>query len=94
MNKELQAIQDAMDKSSGRDRDKAVKLADKYVSDHPDEFNELRDLSIEACVQAVEVFRAAGLTESEQRVEAWLLHKFEPQTIGGLAQPTVRIPGK
>jgi hypothetical protein len=96
MNKELQAIRDAMDKTSGdgRDRESAVKLADKYVAAHPDEFAEMADMTIEECVQAVDVFRAANLTDSEQRMEAWLLHKFAPQNIGGPAAPTVRIPGK
>ena len=94
MNKELEAIREAMDKTSGRDRDKAVALADKYVAAHPEEFAELQDMPLEACVQAVEVFRAAGMTESEQRVETFLLHKYEPQQVGGLAKPQVRTPGK
>lgn len=96
MNKQLKAIGDAMDKTTGdgRDHAKAVELADKYVDTHPDEFTEMQDMTLEACVQAVEVFRAANMTESEQRMEVWLLHKFQPQSIGGPAQPTVRTPGK
>jgi hypothetical protein len=96
MNKALEAIHDAMDKASGdgRDHAQAVALADKYVAAHPDEFNEMQAMTIEACVQAVEVFRAANMTESEQRMEVWLLHKFEPQNVGGPAQPQVRTPGK
>lgn len=26
-------------------------------------------------------------------VEVWLLHKWDPQNIGGVAAPTVRVPG-
>lgn len=94
MNKELSAIRDAMDKTTGggRDREGAVALADKYVAAHPDEFAEFADMSLEDCVKAVEVFRAAGMAESEQRVETWLLYKFAPQTIGGPITPVVRNP--
>lgn len=65
-------------------------LADAYVAEHPDEFKELSSLSIEQLVQAVDVFRAAGLTESLWRVETWLFHHFEAQNIGGPAAVVVR----
>lgn len=90
----LEAIRDANDKNTGdgRDRDKAVKLAEAYVKANPDMFASFKGLSIAECVQAVDVFRAAGLEEEEWRAEAWLLAKFEPQNIGGEYQATVRLP--
>jgi hypothetical protein len=90
---ELDAIRDAWDKSTGdgRDEDAARNLADQYVAANPGEFAELAKLSLEECVQAVEVFRNANMADSQWRVETWLLHKFEPQNIGGAAAPTVRI---
>lgn len=95
MNAELEAIRDAMDKSTGegRDREFAVQLAEAYVRSHSDQFDGLRDRSIEDCVRAVDVFRAAGLDDEQWKVEAWLLAKFEPQQIGGTYHPVVRIPG-
>lgn len=89
----LEAIRDAWDKDTGggRDEEAARTAADAYVKDHPDEFTELADMTLEQCVQAVDVFRAANMVDSQWRVEAWLLHHYEPQNIGGAAAPTVRI---
>lgn len=89
----LKAIRDAWDKTTGggRDEDEARALADAYVAEHPDEFTELATMTLEQCVESVEVFRAAGFADSQWRVEAWLLHHFEPQNIGGTVAPTVRV---
>lgn len=89
----LEAIRDAWDKTTGdgRDEDGARKLADAYVAAQPDEFTELAGMTLEQCVQAVEVFRNAQMADSQWRVETWLLHHFAPQNIGGAAAPTVRI---
>ena len=72
ISEELAAVKDAMDKSTGdgRDHDLAVELAEAYVKAHPDLFVSMRDMSIEDCVKAVDVFRAAGLEEEHWRVEA------------------------
>lgn len=93
MDNELQAIQTAWDKDEGggRDEEKARALADQYVADHPDLFTALADKSVHECVQAVEVFRDAGMVDEQWRVEAWLLHHFNAQDIGGPASATVRI---
>ena len=48
---------------------------------------------IEECVNAVSVFRQAGMAEEQWKVEVWQLHHFEPQQIGGPIQAQVRIPG-
>ena len=94
--KEMATIADAMDKTTGdgRDHAKAVDLADKYVAKHPDEFKEMEALTLEQCVQEVEHYRNVGRADKEQLFEIWLLHKFEPQNIGGTAQPKVRVPSK
>lgn len=96
MNPELQAIRDAMDKKTGdgRDADKARELADQYVADHPDQFEQMADLTLKQCVQAVATFRNANMVDDQWRAEAWILHRFEKQHIGGAASPQVRIPSK
>jgi len=95
MNAELEAIKDSWSKDtgSGRDEEGTRALCDAYVEAHPEQFDELRNMTIDECVQAVSVFRAAGMEESQWKVEVWLLHHFEPQQIGGQVQATVRIPG-
>jgi len=94
MNKELEAIKDSWSKDTGdgRDEEGTRKLADAYVVAHPEEFTELRELSIDECVTAVSTFRNAHLEESQWRVETWLLHHFQPQQIGGEYTAQVRNP--
>ena len=94
--KALQAIRDAWDKDvgDGRDDAKARQLADEYVAAHPEYFTELRTKSVHELVRAVEVFREAGMLDEQWRVEVWLLHNYEPQQIGGAAEPQVRIAGQ
>ena len=91
---DLDAIRDAWDKETGdgRDEESARALADEYVAEHPEEFAELENLTLEQCVQAIDAFRAAGLDKSVWRIETWLLHRYEPQNIGGTYAPQVRIP--
>lgn len=93
MNPELEAIRDAMDKETGRDTERAVALSDAYVAAHPDQFASLTGLDMEQCVAAIDVFRAAGMDEDLWRVQAWILHRFEFQTIGGPVTARVRVPG-
>jgi hypothetical protein len=100
MNDKLQAIKDAWDPGdpetknvdAKRDEDKTRKLADAYVKANPDEFTELAEMSEDDCVKALEVFRAAGMEDSEWKVQAWLFHKFEPRNIGGTYEAKVRVP--
>lgn len=97
--KELGAIRDAWSKDSGKGRDEelARKLADSYVKAHSDEFSKLSELEIDQCVQLVDLFREGaekGLPDMEDsllHVETWLLHKYEPQDIGGPVKAKVRI---
>lgn len=93
MDSDLEQIRDAWDKSTGdgRDEARARELADAYVEAHPDEFASLKELSLEECVKAVDVFRAAGMETDVWRIETWLWHRYEPQVIGGQADAKVRI---
>lgn len=94
MNPELEAIKQAMDNTNGdRDIDQARALADAYVTAHPDEFGHLQTMPIETVVATIDVFREAGDDDSQWRVEAWLLHRYEPQTIGGPVTARIRVPG-
>lgn len=93
MNPELEAIRDAM-AQPGRDIEQARALADAYVAAHPDEFGLLATMPIESCVAAVDLFRNEADEASQWRVETWLLHRFEPQTIGGPVTAKVRVPGQ
>ena len=95
MNAELEAIRFAWDKNTGngRDEDGTRAMCDAYVEAHPEQFARLRNKTLEECVNALSVYRQAGMEEDQWIVEAWLLHRFEPQQIGGQAQATVRIPG-
>ena len=94
MNKELEAIKDSWSKDTGdgRDDEGTRALADAYVAAHPEEFTELRELSIEDLVTSVSTFRDAHLEESQWRVETYLLAKFAAQSIGGEYTAQVRNP--
>lgn len=93
MDATLEAIRTAWDKTEGEGRDEvaARNLADEFVTTNPDLFTSMATMRVEELVTAVENFRASGMEEEEWRIEAWLLHHYEPQNIGGSAQPTVRI---
>ena len=90
---EITNIEHAMDPDTGtgQDLETARALADAYVAANPGQFSELATKTLEECVRAVDVFRSAGMTGEQWKVETWLLHHWEPQTIGGEAAPTVRI---
>lgn len=106
MNAELEAIKDAWDKNTGNGRDENARaMADAYVAAHPELFATLANMTLEECVQSLSAFRQAAMNpaemlalkqlgidpeESQWNVEAWLLHRFEPQNIGGPAQVRVR----
>ena len=79
-----------------QDIDRAREIATEYVQAHPDEFEDFREWgtdqdALEQTVQAVEVFRTAGLRKQWARAEAWHLATWEPQNIGGTAQPVLRL---
>lgn len=93
MNDDLAAIKAAWTNPAGRDDNAVRAMCDAYVTANPAEFAEFASMAISACVTAVETFRAAGMEESQWRVEVWLLHRFEAQSIGGEYQAQVRIPG-
>lgn len=94
MNAELEAIKDAWDKDTGDGRDESARqMADAYVEAHPEQFEPYEALGLEELVNLVSIFRSQGMEESQWRVETWLLHRFEPQQIGGTYRATVRQTG-
>ena len=92
MKAELQAIKDVWD-AVPRDATLARTMSDDYVTTNPSEFTGFEDKNIEQLCSAIDTFREAGMDEEVQRMEVWLLHRFEPQNIGGTYQPQIRIAG-
>lgn len=87
LSSELTAIQSAVE--SG-DFATARSLSDAYVAANPSVYADY-DEDIHLGVKRVEVFRDAGLETSQWQAEAWLLHTFDPQNIGGIAAATIRV---
>lgn len=83
--KELLAIKDSWDKSTGggRDEEGARELARAYVDKHPERFGDLANLDLPQLVKAVETFREAGTATAQWLVETWLLARVPKQYIGG-----------
>lgn len=96
MDTELEAVKDAMDKATGdgRDRDKAVELSDAYVAAHPEKYAGLDKFDLPLLVQLVSEKRTAGDEQGQWELEAYLLHKFLPQNIGGEYKAEVRLPNQ
>lgn len=92
MNEQLEAIKDAMAKDTGEGRDHglAVELADAYVDAHPDLYAGLDKVSLPVLVKVVEEHRNNGRDEDAWNIEAWLLHQYAPQNIGGEYTAEVR----
>lgn len=92
----LAEFRDALDKESGsgRDLDRAREIADKYISEHPDQFTDYVNMTTQEISDAASVLRAAGMDDAATRVEMWVRAKFEPQNIGGEVEAVRRaIPG-
>ena len=92
MKAELQAIKDVWD-AVPRDATLARTMSDDYVTTNPSEFTGFEAKTIEQLCGAIDTFREAGMDEEVQRMEVWLLHRFESQNIGGTYQPQIRIAG-
>lgn len=88
MNADLVAIKEAVEAGNF---DGARTLADAYVAANAGDFTDEADLTIEQCVAAVDVFRAAGVDTPLWEMETWLLHHYAPQDIGGTYQPQIRV---
>lgn len=87
----LEDIQAAWDNSEGnRDQALATSLSISLVEDNPEMFADLEGKELPQIVEALEIFRAAGMEEEEWKCQAYLFYKFEPQNIGGTYQPKVR----
>lgn len=96
MNKELEAIKDAWSKDTGdgRDRDATVALCDAYVAANPDLYAGLDKFDLPTLVTLLSNRRDAGDDEGAWNVEAYLIHAYEPQQIGGEYKAQTRIPGQ
>ena len=93
MKAELQAIKDKWNETP-RDEAACRSMSDAYVAANPGEFTGYEGKTIENLALAIDVFRDAGMDEEVQRMEVWLLHRFEPQNIGGVYQPQIRVVGE
>lgn len=93
LNTDLLAIKDAWDTETGNGRDMplAQSLSDAYVAANTGYYDGFSDMDLPSLVGALETFRAAGMENDEWSVQVWIWHKFEPQNIGGLYQPQIRI---
>jgi len=90
----LQAMYNAWDKEIGQGREEVEtrKLADKFVAEHPEFYNEaFRVKSEPELVRSLDVLRQAEMHEEVARIQAWLWHHFEPQQIGGEVQSVIRV---
>lgn len=94
MQTELEAIKNAWDNTDGnRDEQLARDLSDALVASNPELFNDIQHKSLEQLATDIDIFRAAEMEDQVWLIEAWCLHRFEPQNIGGTYQPQVRVPG-
>jgi hypothetical protein len=93
MHEDLENLRDAWSPENKEDRNETLarSLADQIVADHPEWYEDYGSLTLEQLVTTVEVFRSAGMENEQWKVEAYLLHKFAPQNIGGEYQAQLRI---
>lgn len=80
-----------------------LQMCDQYVRTHSNEFDELKNLTLEQCVQTLEILRAASQIEGNamassqvedmMRIEVWVRNHFEPQNIGGEVTTRIRMAG-
>lgn len=94
MNDDLQAIKDAWDKTTGdgRDEEGTRAMADAYVAGHADEYAGFDNIPLDVLVTMESDARNRGDLDETWKIETWLLHRFEPQNIGGVYQAQVRLP--
>lgn len=92
MIQQLEDIKAAWSSAEGGGRDEVLarELCDQLVASNPELFEEIQDKSLPELVEAIDVFHAAGMEEQVWRIEAWLLHRFEPQQIGITPSPVIR----
>lgn len=92
MDTQLEAIKSAVEAG---EFDTARTLSDAYVADNEATFTgwESKPVDgVDGLVANCDLYRAAGRDEDLWQTEAWLLHRFLPQNIGGAAAPQIRIP--
>ena len=84
MDAELQAYDDAW-KNTPKDERNALcqRLADEYVTAHPDLQARYGALTIPECVALIDLAREAGNEERRIEIDIWINARFEYQQIGG-----------
>ena len=80
------------DDQSKRNEAAARALADEFVADPVNDsfVEELRYKSVVEICASIDKFREAGMDAEVMKIEAYLLHTYEPQTIGTPPEPTRR----
>lgn len=92
MDTQLESIKQAVEAG---EFDTARTLSDEYVASNPDVYNGWESKQVAGdtgLVANVDLYRAAGREDDLWQTEAWLLHRFQPQNIGGEAAVQLRVP--
>lgn len=94
MQETLEKMRDAWsaDDPSQRNEAAARGFADQFAADpqNDDWIAELRQKSVVEICESIDKFREAGMDLEVLKIEAYLLHAYEPQTIGSPPEPTPR----
>ena len=90
-----QLLEDLRDAWSPEDKDARNEVvarakADEYVRQFPEQYVGYEKMAVPDLVRAIDLFREAGMEHDQWKVEAWLLHHFLPQQIGGEYNAQVR----
>lgn len=92
MDAQLEAIKEAVEAG---ELDTARTLSDSYVADNASYFAGWESKTVDGetgLVANCDVYRATGRDDDLWATEAWLLHRFLPQSIGGAAVMLIRTP--
>lgn len=93
MNAELEAIKEAISPHDpeagpeGMDHATAKSLSNAYVAAHPEQFAKFAGKSLPEIVEMIDKLRDLGWDEDMWIAEAWHLHTWKPQEIGGVMGP-------
>lgn len=89
MNDQLEAIKEALETGN---HDEARVLAKQYIIENASDYVDEQSMPVEACVNAVDVYRAAAMDTRLWEMEAWILYRFAPQNIGGVYRAPIANP--
>jgi hypothetical protein len=92
MDAQLEAIKEAVEAG---ELDTARTLSDTYVADNASFYTGWEAKTVDGDMGLAancDVYRATGRDDDLWATEAWLLHRFLPQNIGGAAIMEIRTP--